>query len=70
MATQAEIAAQIAEIDAILTTGERRISSDGQTVEYDFEALERRRGALVRDLGAAAEQPMIRRVLFVSTRGY
>lgn len=47
MATVLELDAQIESIDAALNRGERRISYDGQSVEYDLAVLEKRRAALV-----------------------
>jgi len=38
---------RIAEIDAILQSGARSVSTDGLSISYDFEALERERRQLL-----------------------
>lgn len=46
MPTQTEIAAKIAEIDAILDDGIDSVTIDGNTTHYDFAELRRRRAEL------------------------
>lgn len=48
MPTQQEIADEIAEIDAILSTGQTQVSIDGVSITHDFAELRRRRAELIR----------------------
>lgn len=68
--TREQIEAQIAEIDAKLTSGAERVSHGDSSVAFSFSELRRRKQELSAQLatldGAA---PRVRQVRFYSTKG-
>lgn len=50
MQSTTELRARLNEINAILASGAKSVTLDGVTITYDFEALERERSNLLKQL--------------------